>query len=84
MPLAIRAGGCKVWKDTTPEERIEAFNTIRKDQQMGKIDGITIDLFSASAVSKVYEACNADNRKKLDAMPIQRLVRICYQMIGSK
>ena len=83
MSLTVRKGGTKCWTCETPVERIDACKQIVADGQMGKIDGYAIDLFSASAVVKVYDNCNDASRMKLDKLPLPRLVRVCYQVIGA-
>jgi hypothetical protein len=53
-----------------------------KEAFQGKKKGwFYLDLFSASAIAKVYDAINESNQAKLAALPIQRIASICFQMV---
>jgi hypothetical protein len=45
------------------------------------VDGTKIDQFSASALTQVYDALNAENQAKLRAMPIERAVDVAFKLI---
>lgn len=64
--------------------RIEKFRKIVADCQRAKIDGTNIDLFSASAVVKVYDALNEENRAKFASVPAPKMVAIAWRLINNK
>lgn len=83
-PCKTRQNGTKVYTPTTPGERIDAFRDVTADRQYAKIDGVMVDLFSASAVVQVYDALNPDNQQKYAAFPATRMVQIAFQLTKGK
>lgn len=59
---------------------IEQMRAIVAQCQMAKVNEVAIDLYSASLVCKVWQNINEKNRAKLAAMPVARVVEICYQL----
>lgn len=47
-------------------ESMDVINQIVADKQAGKLHGMTVDMFTASAIKQVYDAVNDDNKAKLD------------------
>lgn len=41
-----------------------------------------LDLFSASAITKVYEALNDDNKSKFAALPVERMARVAFRLVS--
>jgi hypothetical protein len=80
-PTRTRAEGRRVWLTTTGEQRIEACRAIVSASSFGKIDGATVDSFSASAIVAVYDALNEDNRAKFCALPIGKMARIAFKLL---
>ena len=54
---------------------------IAKNKQAAKIDGTTVDLFTASAISQVYDKVNDVNKKKMDGMKIIPLANIAMKLL---
>jgi hypothetical protein len=50
------------------EAAIDDLKKIVKDSQHGKVSGVKVDLFSASAMVQVYDALNDKNKKKVEKM----------------
>ena len=50
------------------EAAIDDLKKIVKTKSIGKVSGIKVDLFSASAMVKVYDALNSKNQAKVDKM----------------
>ena len=50
------------------EAAIDDLRKIVKTKSMGKVSGTQVDLFSASAMVKVYDALNDKNKKKVEKM----------------
>ena len=47
-------------------ESMEVINKIVSDKQAGKLHGMTVDMFTASAIKQIYDAVNDTNKAKLD------------------
>ena len=54
--------------DKIAEAAIDDLKKIVKDSQHGKVSGVKVDLFSASAMVQVYDALNDKNKKKVEKM----------------
>ncbi|MCA9457388.1 MAG: hypothetical protein KC587_12050 [Nitrospira sp.] len=63
--------------------RINALRDIVQSKQYAKIDGIMVDLFSASIVLNVYDALNDSNQAKLRACPIPKMVSISMDLLAN-
>jgi len=50
------------------EAAIDDLQKIVKDKQHGKVSGVKVDLFTASAMLKVYDALKSSNKKKVEKM----------------
>jgi hypothetical protein len=57
---------------------------IVKNKQAIKIDGTTVDLFTASAISQVYDKVNDVNKKKMDGMKIIPLANIAMKLLKNE
>lgn len=76
-----RLHGTQVTRPATPEERIAAIRRIVTEGQYAKVDGLTVDLFSASAIIKVYDALNEKNREHFAAMPAGKMAVIAFKLL---
>jgi hypothetical protein len=63
------------------EQRIRACRDIVQECQYAKIDGLMVDLFSASAIVKVYDALNATNQNKFRSLPIRKMALVALRLI---
>lgn len=77
----IRQQGRKVYADQDGAGIIAACREIKETATFAKINGVMVDLFSASAIVAVYDACNETNRAKLLALPVQRMASIAFKFI---
>lgn len=75
-----REQGTKVTRSKSPEEKISAIRRVVEECQYAKIDGIMVDLFSASAIISVYNAIGDENKVKFASMPIQRMKTIAFKL----
>ena len=50
------------------EAAIDDLRKIVKTKSIGKVSGVKVDLFSASAMVKVYDALNSKNQAKVEKM----------------
>ena len=56
----------KVDESFVSESAMDTINQIVADKQAGKLHGMTVDMFTASAIKKIYDAVNDNNKAKLD------------------
>lgn len=61
-------------------EKIQQLRKIVEEKQYAEIDGVLVDLYSASIVVKIYDQLNEENRKKYAALSIERIVDIAYSL----
>ena len=54
---------------------------IVSDKQRGKVEGVMVDLFTASAIVSVLDAINEINKEKLLALPVERMADIAFKMM---
>lgn len=65
----------------------EASNTIAKvkdivaRKQAMKIDGVMVDMFTASAISQIYDKVNDANKKKMDGLKVTKLADLAMKMM---
>ena len=57
-----------------------ALRQIVADKQAGKVDGVMVDLFSASAILSVLDAINEANKEKLLSLPVESMADIAFKM----
>lgn len=76
----VREGGRQVTICRNGEERIEAFRKIVSEGSFAIIDNVGVDLFSASAVVRVYDAINEGNQIRFRELPVQRMAAIALQL----
>jgi hypothetical protein len=77
-PTRTRAQGTRVTNPTSPEERVAALRRIVEEGQYAKVEGVTVDLFSASAIIQVYDALNAENRARYAAYHVGVMAHIAF------
>jgi hypothetical protein len=66
------------------EAGLEAMRKIVAEKNAAKINECFIDLFSASAVVKVYDAVNEKNRARLLALPVGRVCEISLSVLTNQ
>jgi len=54
---------------------------IVSDKQRGEVEGVMVDLFTASAIVSVLDAINDTNKEKLLALPVDRMADIAFKMM---
>lgn len=80
-PTRTRKHGTRVTSTKDGIAIIEACRSIVANGQYEKINGITVDLFSASAIVKVYDAINDANKAKFINLRLARMVSISFQLL---
>ena len=78
----VRVHGRKVTKPKNPQERIDAIREIVTSKTFAKVDGCMIDLFSASAIVKVYDAINDSNKAKFASAPAPAMADIAFKLLN--
>jgi hypothetical protein len=61
---------------------IDRMRLIVKECQANRIDGVYVDLFTASCVTQVYDAVNDENKKRLESLPVRKLVTVVYKLLN--
>lgn len=61
---------------------IEKLRLIVKERQANRVNGVLVDLFSASAVVQVYDVVNEANKAKLAQLPVRKLVAVCFKVLA--
>jgi hypothetical protein len=71
-----------------PDEPVEASGNPKEDairqvvasSSMGKVDGVKLDLYSASAIVQILDALSPQNKEKYLQEPVARMVQIAFKM----
>ena len=66
------------------EGNIDKIKDIVSKKQHTKIDGVMVDLFTASAISKIYDKVNDANKKKMEKLPITKLAALAMKMMKNE
>jgi len=54
---------------------------IVQDKSAAKIDGVMVDLFTASAIVQIYDKVNDANKAKMDNAKIATLANIAWKVM---
>jgi hypothetical protein len=68
----------------TLESALSDMQSIVKDKQAKKINGVMVDLFTASFITKTYDKVNDANKKKIEKANLQTLVKLAHRLMGMK
>lgn len=60
---------------------VDAMKQIVDKKQAMKIDGVMVDMFTASAVTQIYDKVNDANKAKMDKMKATQLANIAMKML---
>lgn len=74
-------------KRLTEEGESSVIDQLRKivaEKQWAKINGVMVDLFSASAALQVYDALNDQNKAHMAKLPIKKMMPLVYKMLARK
>jgi len=81
-PTRTRKHGTQVTQPANGLERITAIRRIVEQGQYAKVDGCMIDLFSASAIVKVFDALSEANREKYQVMKAPAMAKIAFKLVA--
>ena len=62
-------------------EKIVAIKKIVEEKQCAKVDGMMIDLFTASKIAVVYDNISEANREKYVSLPVEKMASMAYQLV---
>ena len=62
-------------------DKEQQLRDIVDQKQMGEIDGSKVDLTSASAIVKVLDAINDQNKERFLNMPVDKMAQIAFKMM---
>lgn len=80
----VFAGKTYTVEDTNLDEAsktIDAMKQIVDKKQAMKIDGVMVDMFTASAVTQIYDKVNDANKAKMDKMKATQLASVAMKML---
>jgi hypothetical protein len=60
------------------DPRISAFRRIVATGQLGAVDGVPVDLFSAAHVVGIYEQLSPEARVVFRRMSVERMIEVAY------
>ena len=81
-PTRRRVHGTQVTNTNgDPLIKLQALRDIVEHKGYSKIDGVTVDLFSASAILKVYDNISAENQAKYLKMPLPKMASIAFKLL---
>lgn len=63
---------------------IDQIRDIVKSKGAKKVGGVMVDMFTASAIVKVYDAINDTNKAKMDKMTVPAMANVAYKLISKK
>ena len=66
------------------EGNIDKIKDIVSKKSASKIDGVTVDIFTASAISQIYDKVNDANKKKMEKLPITKLAALAMKMMKNE
>ena len=60
--------------------RIDKIRFVVEHRQCCRIEGVLVDLFSASTITQIYDALNDVNKAKFAALPVPRMAQVAFQL----
>jgi len=77
---------CKTYgvKSVSESKTMDAMRDIVKTKGAKKVDGVMVDLFTASAVTQIYNKVNDANKAKMDKMKASQLANAAYKLMNRK
>jgi|TARA_R110000796_G_scaffold1968_2_gene7908 hypothetical protein len=60
----------------------ETVQSIVKDKQAKEIEGVLVDMFTASALVQAYEQVNDSNKRRIETSNLDQLIGISHIIMG--
>ena len=67
--------------ETWNQLRTNLISILRRKQHQ-KIDGVLIDIQTANAILKVWDALNSSNRKKFEKLPVKKMANVAWKLVS--
>lgn len=81
MQTLVREQGTECHTTESGEDKIQAFRRIVDRKSYAKIDGVTVDLFSASAAVAVFDGLNEVNRAKFVGLNVRQMAIMALRLL---
>jgi hypothetical protein len=65
-------------------DRLAALRTIVKDHQAARVEGLFVDVTTASMVVGIHDALNEKNQKTFAAFTLRRMVDLGWKLVSKK
>jgi hypothetical protein len=63
------------------QKKLDGLKKIVEEKTAGVVDGVKVDLFSASHVLQVFDRINEQNQKKYLSMPVAKILEIAFKLL---
>ena len=73
------------YRESTSEGKPSAFEIMKDivaNQQAQKIEGVMVDMFTASVITQAYDKVSDNNKKKIEDASLERLIGIAQKIMG--
>ena len=74
----------EVEQEITEASALDGIQNIVKTKGAKKVNGVMVDMFTASMIQQVYNKVNDANKKKMEKANVQTLVQIAQKVMGMK
>ena len=64
-----------------PLVKLTSLRSIVEHKGYSKIDGVTVDLFSASAILRVYDNISEENQAKYLGMSLPKMASVAFKLL---
>jgi hypothetical protein len=71
--------------NSIPSASIEKYKQLKQivdDKSMGKVDGVKVDLTTASLMLQVADTLKPENKEKFLSMPIKKMIDVTFKLMG--
>ena len=66
------------------DPKVDALRQIVADKQYAKVDGVNIDMQTASLLLQILDGLNPQNRENFLGRPIEQMADIAYKILGKQ
>jgi len=68
-------------REVIMSDKIAKLKQIVENCQYAQVEGQRVDLYSASAICKVYDALSEENRSKYESLSVWRMADIAFKLL---
>ena len=69
------------WLINEESKYVKTARAVVKTKGAKKVDGVLLDLFTASAIVQVYDAVNLQNKKRMDGLKLRQLADLAFKVM---